>query len=309
MSNSIENRYDFVLLFDVMDGNPNGDPDNANLPRMDAQTGEGLVTDVCLKRKIRNYVDMMRGTESGYEIYVREGAVLNTTLNEALKSAAEVLPKSKDDKKMSDADKKRQAGLLMRRSMCNRYFDIRTFGAVLSTGDNSGSASGQVRGPVQFTFARSVGPVLASDWAITRMAITDEKDAAKERTMGRKHTIPYGLYRTHGFINAGLAQGDRGTGFSDDDLSLLWEAIENMFENDRSAARGLMSVRGLYIFKHDSKYGNAPAHALFERITIERVKEVPRQFTDFRVTINRADLPKEVKLIERAVNQPQKVAA
>jgi len=315
-STPIENRYDFVLLFDVQDGNPNGDPDNANLPRLDAQTGEGLVTDVCLKRKIRNYVSLTRELQSPYNVYVTERAILEDKAGEAYKAlglgtgeaaedAEDVSSKGKKPKKdkRADADVADKA----RAWMCQNYYDIRTFGAVMSLKKFN---AGQVRGPVQLTFSRSIGPVLASEHALTRMAVATNEEAEKQggdnRTMGRKNTVPYGLYRAHGFISAPLAAQ---TGFSADDLSLLWEAIENMFEHDRSAARGLMSVRGLYIFKHDSKYGNVPAHALFERITIERVKDVPRQFADFRITINRANLPEEVELIERAVSKPQKAAA
>jgi CRISPR-associated protein Csd2 len=294
---SIQNRYDFVFLFDVKDGNPNGDPDAGNLPRVDAETGHGLVTDVALKRKMRNYVAMKHAgdqeatdgkgdlTANRFEIYVRERAVLNRQHQRAyaaydLKPEAKKLPKDAQDAR-------RVTGW-----MCKNFYDIRAFGAVMSTEVNSG----QVRGPVQLTFARSIDPVVSAEHAITRMAVTNEADLEKERTMGRKFTIPYGLYRAHGFISAHLA-GE--TGFDVQDLELLWEALKNMFEHDRSAARGEMATRGLFVFKHESTLGNAPAHALFERIQVKRKDgvEVARDFKDYEVQVNEADMPSGVTLL------------
>ena len=291
---SLTNRYDFVLLFDVKDGNPNGDPDAGNLPRVDAETGKGLVTDVSLKRKVRNYVGLVKEEQPPYEIYVKEKAILNQQHERAYVAiGAEELLKG-DSKKRKGGDKVNEA----RDWMCQNFYDVRTFGAVMSTGVNCG----QVRGPVQLTFARSVDPIFAQEHSITRMAVATEAEAEKQegdnRTMGRKHTIPYGLYVTHGFVSAPLAGQ---TGFSEDDLELLWEALENMFEHDRSAARGEMATRGLYIFRHDSKLGNAHAHDLFERIALARKPDVtvPRAFTDYDVNVNADDLPQGVELIRR----------
>ena len=287
---AIVNRYDFVLLFDVKDGNPNGDPDAGNLPRLDAETGRGLVTDVCLKRKIRNYVGMLKNEQPPYEIYVKEKAILNKTHERAyIAIGAEDLLKG-DDKKRKGGDKTNEA----RQWMCANFFDVRTFGAVMSTGINCG----QVRGPVQITFARSIDPVVSSEHAITRMAVTTEKEAENQhgdnRTMGRKFTVPYGLYMAHGFVSAHLAEQ---TGFSDEDMALLLESLTNMFEHDRSAARGEMTTRGLYVFKHDSKLGNAQAHSLFDRIDVVRKSEnVAREFTDYAVNINEDNLPHGVTL-------------
>lgn len=296
---SIQNRYDFVLLFDVKDGNPNGDPDAGNLPRVDAEDGRGLVTDVAIKRKVRNYVAMKyaadQETQDGkgdlsanrHEIYVREKAVLNRQHQRAyaaydLKPEANKLPKDVQDAR-------RVTGW-----MCKNFYDIRTFGAMMNTEVNSG----QVRGPVQLTFARSIDPVFAAEHSITRMAVTNEADLEKERTMGRKFTVPYGLYRAHGFVSAHLAGQ---TGFDEQDLELLWEALCNMFDHDRSAARGEMTTRGLYVFKHDSHLGNAPAHTLFERIRVQRkeIVGVPRCFEDYEVLVNDSDMPSGVTLIRR----------
>ena len=296
---TIRNRYDFVLLFDVRDGNPNGDPDAGNLPRVDAESGQGLVTDVALKRKVRNFVAMKHAgdqeTQGGkgdlaanrFEIYVREKAVLNRQHQRAY-AAYDLTPESKKLPK-NEQDSRRVRGW-----MCKNFYDIRSFGAVMSTEVNAG----QVRGPIQLTFARSIDPVVSSEHSITRMAVTNESDLEKERTMGRKFTVPYGLYRTHGFISAHLA-GE--TGFDEKDLDLLWEALSNMFEHDRSAARGEMSTRGLYVFKHDSELGNAPAHTLFERIT-PKLKDgvtVPRSFSDYEVAVDDSGLPNGVSLIRR----------
>jgi len=267
----MRNRYDFIYLFDVKDGNPNGDPDAGNLPRVDAETGHGLVTDVALKRKVRNFVGLAHGEQPPYEIYVKEKAVLNKQ-HERAYQAFDLKPENKKlPKKEKDAAK-------VKGFMCKNFYDIRTFGAVMTTEVNCG----QVRGPVQLTFARSIDPIVSSEHAITRMAVTNEKDLEKERTMGRKFTVPYGLYRTHGFVSAPLAEQ---TGFSDDDLELLWKALEQMFEHDRSAARGQMSARGLLLFRHDDRLGNAHAHALFDRVTIERKHpdRPARDFSDYRI--------------------------
>ncbi len=281
---AIKNRYDFVYLFDVQDGNPNGDPDGDNAPRTDYETGQGLVTDVCLKRKVRNYVQIKMGEDQLNQIFVKEGAVLNNEIKKAYK-ALDLKPKEKG-KESDNKDKARQY-------MCEHYYDIRTFGAVMSTGDNAG----QVRGAVQLTFARSIDPVVTSEHTVTRMAVTDEKDKEKERTMGRKATVPYGLYRAHGFISAALA---RETTFSEDDLDLLWEALKNMFDLDRSAARGLMAARRLIVFKHKDDLGNAPAHKLFELVKVEAKdpSRPARSFSDYEITIDESKLPKGVELLD-----------
>ncbi|MBI4828569.1 MAG: type I-C CRISPR-associated protein Cas7/Csd2 [Nitrospinae bacterium] len=276
---AISNRYDFVYLFDVKDGNPNGDPDAGNLPRVDAETGRGLVTDVCLKRKVRNYVGLKHEEKPPHEIYVKEKAILNKQHERAYQALGVDI--SADEKKRKGGDKVDEA----RAWMCKNFYDVRTFGAVMSTGVNCG----QVRGPVQVTFGRSVDPIVASEHSITRMAVATEAEAEKQggdnRTMGRKFTIPYGLYRAHGFISSHLANQ---TGFGGDDLDLLWEALCNMFEHDRSAARGMMSARGLYVFKHDSGLGNAHASDLFPRID-PKLKDgvaVPRDFEDYNISVD-----------------------
>lgn len=291
---SLTNRYDFVLLFDVKDGNPNGDPDAGNLPRLDAETGHGLVTDVSLKRKVRNFVGLVKGEQPPYEIYVKEKAILNKTHERAYEGIGKADLLKGDDKKRKGGDAVNEA----RQWMCKNFFDVRTFGAVMSTGVNCG----QVRGPVQLTFARSIDPILAQEHSITRMAVATEAEAEKQegdnRTMGRKHTVPYGLYMAHGFVSSFLA---KQTGFGEDDLSLLWQALSQMFEHDRSAARGEMSTRGLYVFKHDSELGNAPAHALFERIKANRKAGVdaPRSFEDYEVKVDEAGMPSGVTLTRR----------
>jgi len=288
---TIQNRYDFVLLFDVKDGNPNGDPDAGNLPRVDAETGRGLVTDVSLKRKVRNYVGMVKGEQPPFEIYVKEKAILNKQHERAY--VAEGIPLSGDNGKrkgggQENVDKARQW-------MCRNFYDVRTFGAVMSTGVNCG----QVRGPVQLTFARSVDPIVSQEHSITRMAVATEAEAEKQegdnRTMGRKHTVPYGLYVAHGFVSAHLAAQ---TGFSDEDLKLFWQSLANMFEHDRSAARGEMATRGLYVFKHDLQLGNAPAHSLFACIQpkLKAGVTVPRDFGDYAVSLDVANLPGGVTL-------------
>lgn len=362
---SISKRYDFVLLFDVIDGNPNGDPDAGNLPRVDAESGHGLVTDVCIKRKVRNFVSLAKEMKPPFDIYVKEKAVLGRAHTAAFKDLGIglgeesrikipiellndlkeiVLPDGltideSDDGDgaimvvASDADVKSIKAELKelkpakniktfiessikgvkarkpnaeeveqgRGWMCKNFYDIRTFGAVLSL--KSAPNCGQVRGPVQFTFARSVDPVVALEHSITRMAVATEAEAEKQsgdnRTMGRKFTIPYGLYRSHGFISAPLANQ---TGFSEEDLALLWEALSSMFEHDRSAARGMMATRGLYIFEHDSKMGNTPAHELFDRVTVKRTdaNKPARSFADYTVAINENGLSeKKVKLIRK----------
>ena len=291
---SLTNRYDFVLLFDVKDGNPNGDPDAGNLPRMDAETGHGLVTDVSLKRKVRNFVGMAKGEQPPFEIYVKEKAILNNQNKRAYVGIGREELLAGDDKKRKGGDAVDDA----RRWMCRNFFDVRTFGAVMSTGINCG----QVRGPVQFTFARSIDPIIAQEHSITRMAVATEAEAEKQegdnRTMGRKHTVPYGLYMMHGFVSSFLA---KQTGFSEDDMELLWQALAQMFEHDRSAARGEMTTRGLYVFKHDSELGNAPAYTLFERIR-PKLKEgvsVPRNFDDYDVAVDEASVPPGVTLFRK----------
>ena len=281
MSEPIKNRYEFVILFDVENGNPNGDPDSGNMPRVDPETGCGLVTDVCLKRKIRNYVETVREGAKGYRIYIKEQVPLNRSDAEALA----YLGVNKDLK----AAKKDDPALdgKIRDFMCQNFFDIRTFGAVMTTFVKGALNCGQVRGPVQLGFARSIDPILPQEVTITRVSITTEADAEKKGTeMGRKYIVPYGLYRAEGYISANLAR--KVTGFSEEDLDLLWEAILNMFENDRSAARGKMAVRELIVFKHASELGNAPAYKLFDAVHVERAANVttPRKYSDYVVTID-----------------------
>ncbi len=279
----LEKRYDFVLYFDVKDGNPNGDPDAGNLPRVDAETGNGIVTDVCLKRKIRNYVQITKGNEPGYDIFVKEKAVLNKEIDDVYADLG-IKADAKNKAKGDDVEKGRVG-------MCKKFFDIRTFGAVLSTGANAG----QVRGPVQLTFARSVEPVVSFEYSITRMAVTSEEEAEKQggdnRTMGRKYTVPYGLYKACGFVSPHFAAS---TGFSTEDLDLLWDALVQMFEYDRSAARGLMTTRRLVIFEHNSALGSKPADELFSRVKCERTgveKDKPaRDFSDYVITLDGTSL-------------------
>jgi CRISPR-associated protein Csd2 len=309
------NRYDFVVLFDVTNGNPNGDPDAGNLPRLDPETNQGLVSDVCLKRKIRNYAELAKSGEPGFAIYVSEGAILNEKHRQAyaaIRPDKDKIAKEKSLHPQNDAE-----AIALRRFMCDNFFDVRTFGAVMSTGINCG----QVRGPVQLSFARSIEPIVPIEISITRMAATSEKEKAERekgdgderrenRTMGRKHIVPYGLYRAHGFVSAKLAER---TGFSAEDLVFLWDALANMFEHDRSAARGEMAVRKLTAFKHASALGNAHAHALFDRVTVgravgdeirlpgdPRLDNLPpaRRFTDYRVEIARDTLPDGVEIID-----------
>lgn len=289
---AIAHRYEFVYLFDVTNGNPNGDPDAGNLPRLDPETNHGLVTDVALKRKIRNFVTLDKEGSPGYAIYMQEKAVLNNQH----KRAYEALKITPEDKKLpKDEAKAREITAWM----CANFFDVRTFGAVMTTGINAG----QVRGPVQLGFATSVEPVLPLEISITRMAVTTEKEAEAQsgdnRTMGRKHILPYGLYRAHGFVSAKLAER---TGFSDIDLQLLWQALINMFEHDRSAARGEMAARKLIVFEHESAMGNAPAHKLFEAVVVARAQRdedgPARSFADYQVTVNAEALPQGVTMRE-----------
>lgn len=277
MSDCIKNRYDFVVYFDVENGNPNGDPDAGNMPRVDPETGYGLVTDVCLKRKIRNYVETVKEGEPGFEIYIKDGVPLNTS---DFRAFEELNVDPKDVKKLKKDDP--QLDLKLRDFMCRAFYDVRTFGAVMTTFMKNGLNCGQVRGPVQLTFARSVDPIIPQEVTITRVAITTEADAEKKGTeMGRKYVVPYALYRCEGFVSANFAR--KTTGFSDDDLSLLWEAIINMFEHDHSAARGKMAVRSLVVFKHDSELGNAPSYKLFDAVSVKRKEgiEYPRSFADY----------------------------
>lgn len=294
MSEPIKNRYEFVVFFDVENGNPNGDPDAGNMPRVDPETGYGLVTDVCLKRKIRNYVEMAKeGTdiakegEVGYRIYIKDSVPLNTSDKEACAYVGVEADKLKDAKKKDEhLDEK------LRDFMCRNFYDIRAFGAVMTTFVKGALNCGQVRGPVQLGFARSVDPILPQEVTITRVAITTEADAEKKGTeMGRKYIVPYGLYRVEGYISANLAR--KTTGFSEDDLNLLWTAILNMFENDHSAARGKMAVRELIVFKHDSELGCAPAHKLFDLVKTTRKEGVatPRCYDDYTVTVDEDALP------------------
>ena len=290
----ITSRYEFVYLFDVENGNPNGDPDAGNLPRIDPETNHGIVTDVCLKRKIRNYVEIVKGEKSPYEIYIREKAILNQTHERAHKAIGAKGHENEKGRKGSGDEVDRA-----RAWMCENFFDVRTFGAVMSTGVNCG----QVRGPVQINFGRSVEPVLAREITITRMAVATEKEAESQkgdnRTMGRKNVVPYGLYRAEGYVSAHLA---KQTGFSTEDLDLFWEALVNMFEHDHSAAHGKMAARRLIVFKHETALGNAPAHKLFEVVEV-KPKHDPlapaRAFTDYEVTVDRVRLPAKVELIEK----------
>lgn len=285
----MNNRYDFVYLFDCKDGNPNGDPDAANSPRIDPQDMHGLVSDVCLKRKVRNFTLLAKEAAPGYGIFVQQGSVLNESIAKAHKDLGhDVDPKS--DKKKATREQVGSA----RAEMCKRFFDVRTFGAVMSTGANAG----QVRGPVQLSFSRSVDSILPLDLSITRMAVTEAKEAdSPNQTMGRKNLIPYGLYRCHGFISAHLA---RETGFNEDDLALFWQSLSQMFDHDRSASRGIMAPQKLVVFKHQTALGNAPAHKLFERVTVKRKAgvEVARAFSDYDVVVDKSGLPSGVEVVE-----------
>ncbi len=282
MSEPIKNRYEFVLLFDVENGNPNGDPDMGNMPRIDPQTGHGIVTDVCLKRKVRDYVDLVKSGVPGYEIYVKSGLILN----EQNKRAYDYLGIEPSSKKPKDNE--------LTQFMCRNFFDIRTFGAVMTTEVNCG----QVRGPVQLNFARSIDPIFQQEVTITRQAVTNEKDIEKGQTMGKKQIVPYALYRVEGYISAHLAQ--KTTGFSEDDLALFWESLINMFEHDHSASRGKMSARQLIVFKHDTPLGCCQSHVLFDKVRVERISGdmPPRSFEDYRITVDK-NVPSGVEIIEK----------
>jgi len=289
MSNVLKNRYEFTILFEVENGNPNGDPDAGNMPRTDPETGYGIVTDVCLKRKIRNYIETCKGDSSGYRIYIKDGIPLETSDKEAFTYVG--IKESEAQAKKKDIDDK------IKDFMCREFYDIRAFGAVMTTFVKAKLNCGQVRGPVQLGFAKSIDPIMPQEITITRVAITTEKDAEKKETeMGRKHIVPYALYRADGYISANLAS--KSTGFTEEDLELLWQAIINMFETDHSAARGKMSVRELIVFKHSSELGNCPAYKLFEAVKISKKEDVisPRQYSDYEIKINEKEIPDDVEM-------------
>lgn len=299
MSEVIKNRYEFVVLFDVENGNPNGDPDAGNMPRIDPESGLGLVTDVCLKRKIRNYVETVKEEETGYKIYIKEEVPLNRSDKLACEAVGVT---ASDEKKVTEALKKLKKNdpdvdLKLRDYMCKNFYDIRTFGAVMTTFVKAALNCGQVRGPVQIGFARSIDPIISQEVTITRVAITTEKDAENKSTeMGRKSIVPYGLYRAEGFVSANLAR--KVTGFTEEDLDLLWEAIINMFENDHSAARGKMAVRELIVFKHSKELGDCPAYKLFDAVEVKRNPDVeyPRKYQDYTVQIHQENIPETVEV-------------
>ena len=299
MREAIKKRYEFVILFDVENGNPNGDPDAGNMPRIDPESGLGLVTDVCLKRKIRNYVETVKEGEAGYQIYIREDVPLNRSDRKACENLGIT---ETDDKKVTEGLKKLKkndpdADLKIRDYMCQNFFDIRTFGAVMTTFVKASLNCGQVRGPVQIGFARSVDPIVSQEVTITRVAITTEKDAEDKKTeMGRKSIVPYGLYRAEGYVSANLAR--KVTGFTEEDLDLLWEAIINMFEHDHSAARGKMAVRELIVFKHSKELGDCPAYKLFDAVEVSRKADVvyPRNYCDYDVQIHGEQIPDSVEV-------------
>ena len=299
MGEAIKNRYEFVVLFDVENGNPNGDPDAGNMPRIDPESGLGLVTDVCIKRKIRNYVETVKEDEKGYKIYIKEDVPLNRSDREACKSlgieATEDKKVTEELKKLKKTDEK--VDIKLRDYMCDNFFDIRTFCAVMTTFVKASLNCGQVRGPVQIGFARSIDPIISQEVTITRVAITTEKDAENKNTeMGRKSIVPYGLYRVEGYISANLAR--KVTGFSEEDLELLWEAIINMFENDHSAARGKMAVRELIVFKHSKELGDCPAYKLFDAVEVKKNEEIeyPRKYQDYTVEIHEENIPDSVEV-------------
>ena len=295
MADVIKNRYDFVILFDVENGNPNGDPDAGNMPRMDQETGHGLITDVCLKRKIRNYVEAVYGEKTGYRIYIKQNVPMERTNQEAYDYLG---VKNSEVEKMKKTDP--QLDIKIRDFMCENFFDIRTFGAVMTTFVKANLNCGQVRGPVQLNFAKSIDPITTQEISITRVTVASEKELeeGKNTMIGNKYIIPYALYRAEGFISANLAE--KTTGFNEDDLKILWDAILNMFEMDHSAARGKMSVRKLIVFKHASIFGNAPAYKLFEKISVRRKNsdKIARAYSDYEITIDKDNLPKNVELIE-----------
>ena len=295
MAEVIKNRYEFVVLFDVENGNPNGDPDAGNLPRIDPGSGYGIVTDVCLKRKIRNYVETLKEDEPGYKIYIREDVPLNRSDNTAY------IELKTDEKGIKELKKKDpQVDQKIRDFMCRNFFDIRTFGAVMTTFVKAALNCGQVRGPVQLGFARSIDPIVSQEVTITRVAITTEKDAENKSTeMGRKNIVPYALYRAEGYISANLAR--KSTGFSEEDLELLWDAIINMFEIDHSSARGKMAVRRLIVFKHSKELGDCPAYKLFDAVEVKKNEEVeyPRKYGDYTVAVHRDQIPETVEVSEK----------
>ena len=299
MGEAIKNRYEFVVLFDVENGNPNGDPDSGNMPRIDPESGLGLVTDVCLKRKIRNYVETVKEDAKGYKIYIKEDVPLNRSDREACESLGIT---ETEDKKVTEALKKlkksdKDVDIKLRDYMCDNFYDIRTFGAVMTTFVKASLNCGQARGPVQLGFARSIDPIVSQEVTITRVAITTEKDAENKSTeMGRKNIVPYGLYRVEGYISANLAR--KVTGFSEEDLDLLWEAIINMFENDHSAARGKMAVRELIVFKHSKELGDCPAYKLFDAVEVRKKEEIeyPRKYQDYTVQIHEEMIPDSVEM-------------
>lgn len=305
MTDVIKNKYDFLLLFDVENGNPNGDPDAGNMPRIDPETSNGLVTDVCIKRKIRNYVDAIKEGEEGFDIYIKEKTPLNVSDRLSCEKIVDDIKRADGQNKLVECLKKAKKkdpdlDIKIKNQICKDYYDVRTFGAVLTTFTKAALNCGQVRGPVQLGFAKSIDPVFPQEVTITRVAITTEKDAENKKTeMGNKYIIPYGLYKMEGHISANLAR--KNTGFSEEDLELFWDALLNMFELDRSAARGSMAVRELIIFKHESEFGNAPAHKLFEMVNIARRKDVtvPRSYKDYEITINKKSIPDGVTLIEK----------
>ena len=295
MGEPIKNRYEFVILFDVENGNPNGDPDAGNMPRMDPESGYGLVTDVCLKRKIRNYIETVKEDEEGYRIYIKEDVPLNRSDNRAYQYLG-VDDKSVKELKKKDPD----ADQKIRDFMCRNFYDIRTFGAVMTTFVKAALNCGQVRGPVQLGFARSIDPIITQEVTITRVAITTEKDAENKSTeMGRKNIVPYALYRAEGYISANLAR--KVTGFSEEDLELLWEAIINMFEHDHSAARGKMAVRELIVFKHSKELGDCPSYKLFDAVEVRRKEDIlyPRQYQDYVVNIHEEQIPESVEMTRK----------
>lgn len=285
MGEAVKNRYEFVLFYDVKNGNPNGDPDAGNLPRIDPETGHGIVTDVCLKRKVRNYVELMKNGQDKFNIYVQEKAVLTERRQPAYEAVAEVKDKASKIKAAKNW-------------MCKNFFDVRTFGAVMSTKENN---CGQVRGPVQLAFSQSIDPIVSLEASITRMAVETKKESEAQdgdnRTMGRKAYVPYGLYRAHGFISAPLA---KQTGFSEEDLELFWNALINMFDHDRSAARGEMAPQKLIVFKHASEFGNAPAHKLFDLVSVQRkeASKPPRDYSDYEVILNEGGQPESVEILK-----------
>lgn len=299
MREVIKNRYEFVVLFDVENGNPNGDPDAGNMPRIDPESGLGLVTDVCLKRKIRNYIETVKEDEEGFKIYIKDNVPLNRSDREACESLG---IKETDDKKVTESLKKLKksdtdADMKIRDYMCQNFYDIRTFGAVMTTFVKAALNCGQVRGPVQIGFARSVDPIIPQEVTITRVAITTEKDAESKSTeMGRKSIVPYGLYRVEGYVSANLAR--KVTGFTEEDLDLLWEAIINMFEHDHSAARGNMAVRELIVFKHSKELGDCPAYKLFDSVDVRKKDEVeyPRSYQDYIVEVHEERIPDSVEM-------------